>query len=341
MDKIAIVILNWNGQHFLERFLPSVLSHSQEATVYVADNGSTDNSIDFIKGKYPQVKIIELPENNGFCQGYNKALLQVQAEYYVILNSDIEVSANWLSAPITLLDNDINIAACQPKIKSYNNKELFEHAGAAGGFIDFLGFPFCRGRIFLDVEKDHTQYDDNIDIFWATGAALIIRAQAFKSAGGFDPDFFAHMEEIDLCWRLKNQGYRIAYCGKSEVYHVGGGTLPPSNPKKTFLNFRNGLALLLKNLPLRLLFPLIFIRMLLDAAAALQFLLKGFPKDAFAIFLAHMSFYRYSLTWYRRRNIIPKALPSQMIKQSIVWRYFVLKQKTFDEVTEKKRNSNL
>jgi GT2 family glycosyltransferase len=329
MDKIAIVILNWNGQHFLEQFLPSVQIYSKEATVYIADNGSTDHSIEFVKNNYPEIKIVQLPDNYGFCGGYNKALAQIDAEYYVILNSDVEVTPNWLKAPISYLDKYKDVAACQPKIKSHHDKRLLEHAGAAGGFIDILGFPFCRGRVFLEVEKDQDKFNDTIEVFWASGAALIIRAKVFHETGGFDPDFFAHMEEIDLCWRMKNAGYRIVYCGASEIYHVGGGTLPNSNPRKTFLNFRNGLALLLKNLPLHLLFPILLIRMILDGVAALQFFLVGYPKDAFAIFRAHLSFYANFFRWFGRRTNVPAALPTQMIRKSIVWEHFILRKNKY------------
>ena len=326
MDKIAVVILNWNGEHFLEKFLPSVTSYSQEATIYVVDNGSTDNSISFLKTNYPNIQLIELAENYGFCGGYNKALEQIDAEYYVILNSDVEVTPDWLVAPVSYLDKNNNVAAVQPKIKSYHNKQFFEHAGAGGGQIDILGFPYCRGRLFMSVEEDKGQYNDTTDIFWATGAAFFVRAETFHKKGGFDPDFFAHMEEIDLCWRMQNTGYRIVYCSESEVYHVGGGTLPKSNAQKTFLNFRNGLGLLVKNLPLKYLFPILFVRMVLDGVAAIQFFLVGYPKDAFAIFRAHIAFYGKFFTWYKLRKNIPSDLPKNMTKKSIVWEHFVLKK---------------
>ena len=333
MDKIAIVILNWNGKQFLEQFLPSVTAFSKEAVIYVADNGSTDDSIKFLNNNYPEIRIILLEENYGFCKGYNEALKQVKAEYYVLLNSDVEVTSNWLSGPISLLDTESDVAACQPKIKSFHNKNLLEHAGAAGGFIDILGFPFCRGRLFLNVEQDSDDFNDNIDVFWASGAALIIRARVFHKSDGFDPDFFAHMEEIDLCWRLKNLGYRIVYCGDSEVFHVGGGTLPKSNPRKTYLNFRNGLGLLLKNLPLRLLFPILLLRMILDGVAALQFFLVGYPKDAYAVLRAHIAFYFKFLIWFKRRQNIPKILPMEILKKSIVWEHFILKKNKYKEIS--------
>ena len=335
MDKVAIVILNWNGQHFLEKFLPSVTSYSQETKIYVADNGSSDDSVTFLTDKYPAVSIIHLKENLGFCNGYNKALEQIDAEYYVILNSDVEVTPNWLSAPISYMDEHSDVAACQPKIKCYKDRQRFEHAGAAGGSIDILGFPFCRGRIFLEVEEDKGQFNDIAEIFWASGASLIIKAEIFHKIGGFDKDFFAHMEEIDLCWRMKNAGYKIVCCGSSEVYHVGGGTLPKSNPKKTFLNFRNGLGLLVKNLPLRILAPVLFVRMLLDGVAAIQFLLVGYPKDALAVLRAHVAFYGKFITWFRRRNNIPTELPSGIIKKSIVLEHFILKKNRYSEITSK------
>jgi GT2 family glycosyltransferase len=290
-NKIAVVILNWNGKSFLEKFLPSVVKHSIEAKIIVADNASTDDSISFLEKTYPSIDIIKLEQNYGFAGGYNKALKQVDSEYYILLNSDVEVTENWLAPMLKMLDNDKNIVACQPKIKDYNNKDSFEYAGASGGFIDKYGYPFCRGRIFDYLEKDTNQYDEPIEIFWASGAALFIRAQEYNQIGGLDEFYFAHMEEIDLCWRLKNEGHKIMVCPSSTVYHVGGGTLNKINPRKTFLNFRNSLLTLYKNLPKNERFVKIFIRLNLDAIAGLKFLLDGKPTHALAIIRSHFTFY--------------------------------------------------
>lgn len=248
MKKTAVVILNWNGRKFLKKFLPDVIKFSKkDAEVIVADNASTDDSVAVLKADFPEIRIIENKSNGGFAKGYNQALKLIDAEYYILLNSDIEVTENWINPVIELMESDKNIAACQPKIRSYHEKEKFEYAGAAGGFIDKFGYPFCRGRIFQSLEEDKGQYDDTVEIFWATGAALFIRAELYHKLGGMDDDFFAHMEEIDLCWRLKNEGYKIMYCPKSTVYHVGGGTLPTSSSWKTYLNFRNNFFLIYKN----------------------------------------------------------------------------------------------
>ena len=290
--EFAIVILNWNGKAWLERFLPTLVSNSIEATVFVADNGSNDDSVSFLTQEFPTVKIIENNENLGFAGGYNKALNHIHADYYVLINSDVEVTENWLSPIVSLMDGDKNIAACQPKILDYNNREKFEYAGASGGYIDNLGYPFCRGRIFDDLEEDKGQYNDATEVFWATGACIFVRADAFWEVGGFDADFFAHQEEIDLCWRMKNKGYKNMVEPKSVVYHVGGGTLDAGSPFKTHLNFRNNLKMLFKNLPLPSLFMVIPMRLLLDGLAAFTFLNK--PKGIhhlFAIIKAHFTFY--------------------------------------------------
>ena len=245
MTKTAVVILNWNGKKFLEQFLPYVIKHSSsDAEVIVADNASNDDSVEFLKNNYPEIQIINNNENGGFSKGYNEALSKIDAEYYVLLNSDIEVTENWIKPIIDLMDSDKSIAVCQPKLRSYHQKEMFEYAGAAGGFIDKYGYPFCRGRIFNSIEVDNGQYDDTCEVFWATGAAMFVRAELYHKFGGLDNDFFAHMEEIDFCWRLKNEGYKIMYCADSVVYHVGGGTLPKNSSRKTFLNFRNNFNLL-------------------------------------------------------------------------------------------------
>ena len=290
--KLAVVILNWNGKAWLQKFLPTLVSHSAEATVFVADNGSDDDSVSFLKQEFPTVKIIENNENLGFAGGYNKALNHIHADYYVLINSDVEVTENWLSPIISFMDGDKNIAACQPRLLDYNNREKFEYAGASGGYIDNLGYPFCRGRIFDELEEDKGQYNDATEVFWATGACIFVRADAFWEVGGFDPDFFAHQEEVDLCWQMKNKGYKIMVEPKSVVYHVGGGTLNAGSPFKTYLNFRNNLSMLFKNLPLSHLFFIVPVRLVLDGVAALTFLTKEKGiGHLFAVMKAHFAFY--------------------------------------------------
>ena len=290
--KTAIVILNWNGKDWLEKFLPTIIQHSDMAEIIIADNGSTDDSLLFLSKNFPNIKVINNKENLGFAGGYNNALDQIHAEYYVLLNSDVEVSDNWLLPIIRLMDKDKDIAACQPKLLDFNNRKKFEYAGASGGFLDNLGYPFCRGRIFNFLEEDAGQYNDTAEVFWATGACLFVRADIFWEVGGFDSDFFAHQEEIDLCWRLRNKGYKIMVEPKSEVYHVGGGTLNASSSFKTYLNFRNNLCMLFKNLPLPCLFFVVIFRLLLDAVASITFLKQkdGF-SHFFAIIKAHFYFY--------------------------------------------------
>ena len=290
--KTAVVVLNWNGKAWLEKFLPNLVNHSQVATVFVADNASTDDSVDYVKINFPTVKIIVNAINGGYAKGYNDVLKQIDAEYFVLINSDIEVTAGWLSPIISLMDSDKQIASCQPKILNYNSKTKFEYAGASGGFIDNLGYPFCRGRIFDDLEQDKGQYNDAVEVFWATGACLFVRSTHFWELGGLDEDFFAHQEEIDLCWRLKNKGYKIMVQPKSVVYHVGGGTLNAGSPFKTHLNFRNNLFMLFKNLPISSLFTTIPMRLVLDGVAALTFLNQPQGLQHFlAIAKAHFAFY--------------------------------------------------
>jgi len=321
--KIAVVILNWNGKSFLEKFLPSVISYSSAiAKIIVADNHSTDDSVSYLQTNFPTVKIISLDKNYGFAGGYNKALKQVEAEYYVLLNSDVEVTNNWLVPLLELLENDNSVVACQPKIKDYNNKNYFEYAGAAGGFIDKLGYPLCRGRLFDKIEKDTGQYDDFTEIFWASGASLFIRAKAYHEIGGLDEFFFAHMEEIDLCWRLKNTGYKIMFCPISTVYHVGGGTLNKTKPQKTFLNFRNSLLTLHKNLPQKNRFKVIFLRLLLDGLAGIKFLLSGKPNHTWAIIRAHFSFYNSLQQNKKKRNEVQHPNLTGMLNKSIVVAYY-------------------
>lgn len=292
LPKVAVVILNWNGRFFLEKFLPSVYNSSYPNVEFViGDNASDDDSISFVKQYYPTITILENDKNYGFAGGYNKILQRVDADYYVLLNSDVEVSQNWIEPVIEYLERNPSLAAAQPKIRSFHDKQKFEHAGAAGGYLDYFGFPFCRGRILHEVEDDEGQYEEESEIFWASGAALFIRSEAWKAAEGLDEDFFAHMEEIDLCWRLKKMGYGIGYCPKSIVYHVGGGTLNASNPKKTYLNFRNNMVMLQKNLPLGKAIFIIFIRLWFDFAALGKFLIDRKPKDAWAISRAHQYFF--------------------------------------------------
>ncbi|WP_277110597.1 glycosyltransferase family 2 protein [Chryseobacterium taklimakanense] len=299
--KLAIAILNWNGKHWLEKFLPGVIQHSQDAEIYVIDNASTDHSVDFLTQNFPSVKIIVNDKNNGFAGGYNDGLRKIDADIYCLLNSDIEVTENWTKPILELFEKDVNIAAIQPKILSFKSDKFFEFAGAAGGLIDNLGYPYCRGRVFDECEEDKGQYDDETEIFWASGCALFIRSEDFWNQNGFDERFFAHQEEIDLCWRLRNSGRKIFYTYRSKVYHVGGGTLSKQNPQKTFLNFRNNLSMMLKNLPFPKLLWLIFFRLCLDGIAGIRFGLKdGFPH-LWAVVRAHFGFYAQAAeTWKRR-----------------------------------------
>ncbi len=335
MLKVAVVILNWNGRKYLEEFLPSVVKYTKvpDAEIIVADNGSTDDSISFLDENYPEVKQLIFDKNYGFAEGYNLALNQVEAEYFMILNSDIEVSENWLRPLVETLDSNPLIAGVSPKILSYHSKAFFEYAGAAGGFIDKYGYAFCRGRIFDSLENDYGQYDKSIDIFWATGACMLVRSGLFKLTGGFDSNFFAHFEEIDFCWRMKNRGYRFVFVPQSHVFHVGGGTLPKSNPKKTYLNFRNNLSCLYKNLPSENLRKTIFVRLVLDGLSGFQFLFKLKFKDFFAIIKAHFHFYsdikrmrefRKAEKQFRNRKFHNEIYP-----KSIVVDFFFRKKITF------------
>ncbi|AWG22481.1 dTDP-Rha--alpha-D-GlcNAc-pyrophosphate polyprenol alpha-3-L-rhamnosyltransferase [Flavobacterium faecale] len=325
--KIAVVILNWNGVALLKQFLPSVIQYSPEATIYVADNASTDNSIPYIKEHFPTVQIVKNKENYGFAQGYNEALLHIDADVYALVNSDIEVTENWLVPIITTFEKEPNTAVLQPKILDFKIKANFEYAGAAGGFIDKYGFPYCRGRIFDTIEKDKGQYNDEKEIFWASGACFFIRSNVYKDLKGFDNDFFAHQEEIDLCWRILNQGYKIKYTPYSTVYHVGGATLDQGNPKKTYLNFRNSLFMLVKNLPTRSLFPIILSRMILDGIAGFKFISEGKWKHFWAILRAHFSFYGSFLSNYNKRTT--KQQLHYYKEKSIVYKYYVQGGKIF------------
>ena len=334
--RIAIVILNWNGRKMLEQFLPSVVEHSATAQIVVADNGSTDDSLDFLRTNYPQIQLVINDKNYGFAEGYNKALAHVEADYYVILNSDVEVTPNWIEPVVELMESDENIAICQPKLLSHINRENFEYAGGAGGFIDRFGYPFCRGRVFSTLEKDEGQYDDVREVFWATGAAMFVKAPVFHQLGGFDGDFFAHMEEIDFCWRAKNHGYKVMYCPNSKIYHVGGGTLPPSSPFKTFLNFRNNFALLYKNLRRHSLAYVFPTRIVLDYVAAVRFLTEGKPKEFWAVVRAHFAFYGMVPSLTRKRRKMDHRKVGEIYLGSVVFAKFLFKKNKFSQYDEKK-----
>lgn len=331
--RAAIVILNWNGKSFLEKFLPSVIQHSAHiARIIVADNASTDGSVAFLNEHYPNIELIVNQQNGGFATGYNQALQKVDSEFYILLNSDIDISGTWIEPVLGLLDTDSNIAAVQPKIRSYHQPEKFEYAGAAGGFIDAFGYPFCRGRLFQHLEVDNGQYNNNTEVFWATGACMFIRSKDFWEVGGFDDDFFAHMEEIDLCWRLKNAGKKIMVCPQSVVYHIGGGTLPKNSWKKTYLNMRNNNIMLLKNLPKRKLIPIFASRFLLDAIASFKFLLDGGFKDLWAVVRAHSSFWGTIGTTLQKRWKSQRHPVSCVYHGNIVFDYFILGIRTFDQL---------
>lgn len=336
MPKVAIVILNWNGKKYLEKFLPILQEKTKgDFEIIIADNDSKDESITYLVNQHPELRIIKLDNNYGFTGGYNRALAQIDATYYVILNSDIEVTDNWLEPLIEFLDKNENVGACMPKIKSWNQPEMFEYAGASGGFIDKYGYPFCRGRILDNLEKDNNQYQDIIDIFWATGACLIIRSKLFHELDGFDDDFFAHMEEIDLCWRLKNKGSRIVVVPASQVYHVGGGTLPNNNPFKLYLNYRNNLYLLYKNLPKGKLTSTIIVRIMLDIVSAFLYLLQGKVNFFAAVIKAHKHFFKHRKKLQKERKeqlkngCINTSIHPEVYKKSIILSYFIKGKKDF------------
>ena len=339
MDKkVAIVILNWNGEQMLRQYLPSVLAYSRdEATVYVADNASTDQSMDMLPKQFPEVRLIQLEKNWGFAEGYNQALRQVEADYYLLLNSDIEVTPHWLTPMIAYMDSHEDVAACQPKLLSIFEKDRFEYAGASGGYLDRLGYPFCRGRIFETVEADRGQYDSPQDILWATGAALMIRVKDYWETGGLDSRFFAHNEEIDLCWRLRIRGRRIVCLPESCAYHVGGGTLPKGNPMKTFLNFRNNLTMLYKCLPEEELKPVMRWRWWLDYLAAWEMLLlKRNVGDFKAVYRARRAFKRWRKDFEVDRQAIQASRKDEKIPErrsfSLLWQYYVKGRRTFAQL---------
>lgn len=338
MTDTAVVILNYNGRELLRRFLPSVVKHSGSARIVVVDNASADDSLEFVAKEFPQVERIRIDENRGFCGGYNASLKQIQADRYVLVNSDVEVTAGWLDPLGNILDLYPDVAAVQPKILSEKQKTHFEYAGAGGGLIDTLGYPFCRGRLFYHLEADQGQYNDERQIFWSSGACMMIRSKLFHELEGFDEDFFAHMEEIDLCWRLQRAGHRIFYTGASTVYHVGGGTLSASNPRKTYLNFKNGLSLLYKNLPRHELTYKFPIRIVLDWIASFKFAVSGTFRDSAAVLRAHAHFFgRYPRELARRKRFSKLGygtLPSQY-KGSIVWDFFILGKRITRQLQDK------
>lgn len=329
--KIAVVILNWNGELLLKEFLPSVVKHSEGATVYVADNASGDGSKEFLQQNFPEVKIIQNKTNGGFAKGYNDALVHVKEDIFVLLNNDVEVTPNWLAGIISEFHKNPDTAALQPKILNYRNKEFFEYAGAAGGFIDKLGYPYCRGRLFDTLEKDLGQYDDTATVFWASGACMAIRKDVFFKAGKFDEDFFAHQEEIDLCWRIFNMGLKVKAVGNSTVYHLGGGTLHSMRPRKTFYNFRNSLYALLKNAPGKQVGLLIFLRLILDALAAVKFLFNLKPAHSAAILQAHFNFYSHLKPLLKKRKNLQKK-EKYFHKSSVVMAYYLRGTKRFNEL---------
>ena len=343
MIKTSIVILNWNTRQYLEKFLPFLVKYTSSADVQLvlADNGSTDDSVEFVRKYYPAITIIVFDKNYGFAEGYNRALKQIKSEYYIILNSDIEVTENWLPPLISLLEQNDKIAACMPKLRSYLNPDYFEYAGAAGGFLDKFGYPFCKGRIFTTLEKDDGQYDGTHQIQWATGACLAIKAKLFHKFEGFDPYFFAHQEEVDLCWRLINAGYEIYCTSNSLIYHLGGGTLPKSNPHKTYLNFRNTLVLLYKNTHTLRFIYIFLIKLILDAIAVLKVLCEKKPNDALAIIMAHLSFYKYFF-YHKKPNKTNYFSQELIFNKSIVFQYFILKKLKFSQLSFNKiRSKNL
>jgi GT2 family glycosyltransferase len=338
MSKTAVVILNWNGKKFLEKFLGEVIDNTTapDTEVIVADNDSTDDSLAYIEEHFPSVRVIRLDKNYGYAGGYNRALSQVDADYYILLNSDISVSKNW-TGPLTMfMDLNPGAGACQPRIRSYSQPAYFEYAGAAGGYLDRYGYPFCRGRIFNDVEEDKEQYNNVAEVFWASGACMIVRASAFNACGGFDDTFFAHMEEIDLCWRMQNTGFTIHYIPDPVVYHVGGGTLEYNSPFKIYLNFRNSLMMLAKNLPERRVRRTIFVREVFDGVAALAFLFKGGIPAVKAVYKAHRDFRKERSNIVTRRNMTPPCdtydLPHTMMNKSILFEYYFNNRKKYSEI---------
>jgi len=338
MTHVAVIILNWNGKKFLEDFLPSLIAYTDlpGAKIIVADNNSDDGSVELLRKSFPEVGVMVFEKNLGFAAGYKEALVRVQAEYLVLLNSDVQVTPGWLSPLIALMEKDRSVAACMPKIKSFSQKGYFEYAGAAGGFVDIFGYPFCRGRILDVIEEDTGQYDTTREIFWASGACLVIRSSCYFEAGGLDSMFFAHMEEIDLCWRLHNLGYKIYCVAESVIYHVGGGTLPNNNTHKIYLNHRNNLYVLVKNLPLLLLMPVIFVRMLLDIMSAMAYLARGSKEFSLSVLKAHRDLFRNlpALIGERKntKNLVGFGRTGKIYMGSIVFDYFILRKRRFSQI---------
>ena len=336
--KIAVVILNWNGKKFLQQFLPSVLAASySNYEVIVSDNGSTDDSVEFMLNNYPAIRLIRFEKNSGFAKGYNDTLKMVEADYYALLNSDAEVKKDWLEPMVSLLESDLSIAACQSKLLYFHDKKIFEYSGAAGGWLDKYGYPFAKGRVFNICEEDHGQYDQTEPIFWASGAALFVRAKVFHEMHGFDEYFFAHQEEIDLCWRMQLAGYKIYSCPASVVYHVGGGTLPKENHMKTYLNFRNNRIMLSKNVPFAQKIWLIPSRTFLDAVSAFKGLVSGNIGYCTAIIKAHVVFIKWRL-FQRKMSVFPASRKGQLAgvaKKNIVWQFYIKGKKTFAEIVNK------
>lgn len=338
MPKVAVVILNWNGQQFLEQFLPALIKHTPEeiAEIIIADNGSTDNSLNWLKKNHPHIRLIEFQENYGFAGGYNKAIDLCDHELILLLNSDVEVTENWL-APLYSAMDDQEIGAVMPNVLSWENKHYFEYAGASGGFIDKYGYPFCRGRIFDQIEKNEGQFKKQLDVHWATGACMMVRNELFKKVGGFDADFFAHMEEIDLCWRIRLAGHKLLVIPDSEVYHVGGGTLPNESSTKLYLNFRNNLYLLFKNLPKNKVFPIIFSRLILDGVAAAKYMFAGKFGFMAAIFRAHKSFFSQLKNLRQKRLKMPVGNDEsvELYPKSIVVQFYLRGKKKFTDLNYK------
>jgi GT2 family glycosyltransferase len=341
-SKVALVIIHWNNRSLLEKFLPSVVANSQEdARIYVADNASTDDSVAWLQEHYPQVQLICLPQNYGYAGGYNEALKNLEEEYFILLNNDVEVPPNWIKPVLQTLESNSQIGAAQPKILQYNQRNMFEYAGAGGGFIDQLGYPFCRGRLFESLEEDFGQYNDSREVFWASGACMFVRAKAFKEAGGFDANFFAHMEEIDLCWRMQLMGYTIHYNGNSEVYHLGGSTLQKSNPKKTYLNFRNSLQMILKNADSSQLWWFIPVRSTLDLMSSIFFLMNAKTSDSAAVHRAHAHFFFQWGKWWKLRKEVKRLRSHQQLHGiypgSVVFEHFAGKKKRFSQLKHLKQ----
>ena len=336
--ETAVIILNWNGIDWLKQFIPILIKNteSKDADLIVADNASSDQSVEYLKTNQPEIQLIILDKNYGFAEGYNKAIEQISHPFSILLNSDVEVSKAWVLPLIAQLKEKRNTVACQPKILDFKDKTKFEYAGASGGFIDYLGYPFCRGRLFNSLETDHGQYDKPISVFWATGACLAIKTDVYKEVGGLDSNFFAHMEEIDLCWRLKSRGYDIFVVPTSKVYHVGGGTLSKISPKKTYLNFRNNLLILYKNLPDSKLNKILFYRLMLDGVAGVEMLLTGKANHMFAIIKAHIHFYKMKSSYRAKRSDNLKACKKtnipEILSKSIVLEHFLKRRKFYSDL---------